>query len=156
MRHKTAASLFGVLVIIGIGSGCISFRIDPPPEPEREIREITLCAEINEAQELLQPGEGTTEFRAGRDTVFCFIYLAEVAEALTLQWRWYTPDRVLFRESQDVQINQDETYLEAVTAYDKISPEPLEGHLGEWSVAVFVNGALLGRHSFVVRKETRQ
>lgn len=153
MRRTAAVYSCLGLLLLGMGSGCISFKIDPLPEPEREIRQITLCAEINEARELLQPGEATAEFRAGRDTVYCFLYLAEVAEPLTLQWRWYSPDLALFRESQEVPINQEETYLEAVTAYDKLDPESLEEHPGEWSVAVFVNGALLGRRSFSVRKE---
>jgi hypothetical protein len=139
-----------VSLVLGMGAGCLSFRVDPLPEPEREIRQIILCAEINETRELLRPGTETSEFRAGRDTVYCFLYLAEVAETLTLQWRWYQPGRELFRESQEVQINQDVTYLEAVTAYDKIGPESLEELPGEWSVAVFVNGVLLGRRSFQV------
>ena len=155
MTRKAVSSRICVLILLWLGSGCISFKIDPLPEPEREIREITLCAEINETRELLQPGEETVEFREGRDTVFCFLYLAEVAETLTLQWRWYSPDRALFRESQEVRVNEEATYLEAVTAYDKIDPGSLVERPGEWSVAVFVNRVFLGRRQFLVRKEDR-
>jgi hypothetical protein len=152
---RNLALFFCGLSLIWVASSCISFKVEPLPDPGRIVREVTLCKEIDESQELLEPGEAVTEFRVGKDSVFCFLHLQDVAQQVELKWKWYSPDDKLFKTSDEATINQDEIYLEAVTAYDMISPESLADHHGRWSVAVFVNDVLLTRLIFTVIPDAR-
>ncbi len=139
--------LWGYIFVVSF-SGCISFKIEPLPEPARVVKQVTLSREVDESLELLVPGQETSEFKAGSDTVYCLVHLEEVAQSFSLRWKWYTPDNLLFKESQEAVINQEETYLEAVTAYDRIMPESRTELYGQWSVAVFVDEVLLTRLFF--------
>ncbi len=144
---KIIILVFSCLCIMG-GPGCISFKIEPLSDPARILHEVTLCREIDESKELLEPGDALAEFRTNRDPVICFLYLKDVAQKLELKWKWYSPDKTLFKESEEAVINREEIYLEAVTAYDRIEPEELANHPGQWSVSIFLNDALLTRVSF--------
>ena len=141
--------LFGLIFIVSL-SGCISFKIAPLPDPARVVKQVTLSNVIDESRELLEPGQTTSEFKAGSDTVYCFVYIEEVAQRLSLRWKWYTPENMLYKESQEAVINQEETYLEAVTAYDRIIPESRPELHGLWSVAIFVDDVLLTRLFFTL------
>jgi hypothetical protein len=140
-------SLFTLILIVSL-SGCISFKIDSLPDPARVVKQVTLSRAIDESRELLEPGQIASEFKAGSDTVYCFVHIEEVAKRFSLRWKWYTPENVLFKESQEAVINQEETYLEAVTAYDRITPESRPELYGQWSVAIFVDEVLLTRLFF--------
>ncbi len=130
---------------------CVTFKLDPLPDPGRVVKELTLCREIDESKELLEPGEAVKEFAAGSDPVICFVSMEEVTRRIRLRWKWYGPGGNLYKASQEVTINPDEIYLEAVTAYDRIDPEPSAEHQGQWTVTVFVNDILIGRMAFTVR-----
>ena len=152
MKH-TVLWLCGLCFIWSVFS-CISFKVEPPPDPSLIVREATLCREIDESGELLEPGEAVSDFRAGRDPVICFLHLRDVARRVGLKWKWYSPDNALYKESEEVFINREEIYIEAVTAYDMISPESPAEEQGLWSVAVLVNDVLLVRLTFRVVPDT--
>ncbi len=138
----------GICIFIVSLLGCISFKIDPLPDPARVVKQVTLSKSVDESLELLMPGQEASEFKAGSDTVYCLVHLEEVAQNFSLRWKWYTPANMLFKESQEAVINQEETYLEAVTAYDRIAPESRTEFYGQWSVAIFVDEVLLTRLFF--------
>jgi hypothetical protein len=140
-----------MLPLILVLCACLSFKLDPLPDPGRVVREVTLCKEIDESQELLEPGESVKEFMAGSDPVICFVSMKDVTRRIRLRWRWYDPRGFLHKASQEVTVNPDEVYLEAVTAYDRIEPEALTGLQGKWIVTIFVNDILIGRMAFSVR-----
>jgi len=152
MRYRVLW-LCGLCIIWG-ASSCISFKVESLPDPALVVREVTLCREIDESRELLEPGEAVTEFRAGKDSVICFLHLEEVAQRVGLKWKWYAPDKTLYKESDQVVINRDEIYIEAVTAYDMISPDSPAEQQGLWSVAVFMNDVLLARLTFRIIPES--
>ena len=141
--------LLGFIFLVSL-SGCISFKIDPLPDPARVVKQVTLSRSMDESRELLEPGQNSSEFKAGVDTVYCFVHIEEVSQKFSLKWKWYTPENVLFKESQEAVINQEKTYLEAVTAYDRIMPESRTELFGQWSVAIFVDDVLLTRLIFTL------
>ena len=49
--------------------------------------------------------------------------MSKPQQRVRLKWKWYAPDNTLYKESDEVVVNEDEVYLEAVTAYDMISPD---------------------------------
>jgi hypothetical protein len=127
---------------------CVSFKVQPPPDPENQIEALVLCSQITQKEELLYPGEPMTEFKPGAGPIYCYVRLADVSQTIRLMWKWYTPDGHLHRETKEVTVNRDSVYLEAVTAYDHAEITPEEHEEGRWAVVVLLDGQLIGRLTF--------
>jgi hypothetical protein len=143
-------SLTAILFVIGLMGSCLSFKIQPPPEPENQVDSIVLSKRIEQREGLLFPGESLTEFKAGEGAIHCFVRLENVNRTIRLKWKWYTSEGRLFRETKDVTVNRDPVYLETVTAYDHIAIEPDTHAEGRWTVVVMLNGQLIGRRTFLL------
>lgn len=127
---------------------CVSFKIQPPPDPKNQVDTIVLCKRVEQREGLLLPGESIVEFKPGYGPIHCFIRLKNVSKTIRLKWKWYVPEGRLYRETKEVTVNRDSIYLEAVTAYDQIEPKPEELDEGRWTVVVMLNGKLIGRRTF--------
>ena len=147
--RKIFTSLLAVIFLLSL-CGCISFKVNPLPFPENFLVRAAVCKKIDDSGELLEPQEIMSEFDEEGQNIFCFIELANVSREITLQWKWYSPDKKLIRESSEVPVNQEIKYLESVTAYDKLSPDQGTTAKGEWTVIVLVNGKLAVRLTFSV------
>jgi hypothetical protein len=146
---KNAIVIFCLAVILSAGE-CVSFKIEPLPEPEQLIKTFVLCKGVRPEGELLAPSDIATDFVLDDPGVFCFVELKNVGRAMTLQWKWYGPDGTLFKETVEVPVNANEAYLESVTAYDKLDIPQEESFAGLWVVVILVNGELSGRRTFHV------
>ena len=149
MIKKTVA-IFCVISFL-TGGACLTFKIEPRPEPEQLVETLVLCKRVLPDGELLAPADITTDFSMENPDVLCFVKLKNVGRFMTLKWKWYAPDGTLFKETVDVPVNESEAYLEAVTAYDKLEIQPEESFKGHWVVVIFVNRELAGRRTFFVR-----
>jgi hypothetical protein len=147
---KKAVAIFCATSFLA-GVGCVTFKIEPRPEPEQLIETLVLCKRILPEGELLAPVDITTDFVLEDPEVLCFVELKNVGRFMRLKWKWYAPDGRLFKETADVPVNENEAYLEAVTAYDKLDIQQEEGFKGRWIVVILVNGELAGRRTFFVR-----
>jgi hypothetical protein len=147
---KKALVIFSVASFLA-GAGCISFKIEPRPEPEQLVETLVLCKRVLPDGVLLAPADITTDFVMDDPDVLCFVELKNVGRAMTLKWKWYAPDGSLFKETADVSVNENESYLEAVTAYDGLDIKQEESFEGSWVVVILVNGELAGRRTFIVR-----
>lgn len=141
--YRTTA-LVAVIVICG----CVSFKIQPPPDPENQVVTIVLCKRIEQREGLLFPEESLVEFKPGDGSIHCFVRIRNVNQTIRLKWKWYAPEGRLYRETKEVTVNENPIYLEAVTAYDQIDIKPEEPDEGLWTVVVMVNGQLIGRRTF--------
>jgi hypothetical protein len=146
---KKAVAIFFVVSFVG-GGGCISFRIEPLPEPELLVETFVLCKSVIPDGELLAPEETATDFDGRDPQVICFVGLTNVGRKMTLKWKWYSPDGMLFKETADVPVNATEVYLEAVTAYDRINMQRVGSYKGRWVVVILINGELAGRRTFTI------
>jgi hypothetical protein len=149
MKIKVVVILH-VAIVLFVG-GCVSFKIQPLPEPEQLVETFLLCKRVLPDGELLAPAEIATEFIRDDPGIFCFVALKNVGEAMTLQWKWYGPDGTLFKETVAVPVNTNEAYLEAVTAYDQLNIPQEDRFEGRWVVVIFVSGRLAGRRTFHIR-----
>jgi hypothetical protein len=147
---KKTAVIFCVASFLA-GAGCISFKIEPRPEPEQLVETLVLCKRVIPDGELLAPVDITTDFVMDDPEVLCFVALKNVGQAMSLKWKWYAPDGMLFKETIDVPVNENEAYLEAVTAYDRLDMQQEESFEGGWVVVVLINGELAGRRTFIIR-----
>lgn len=148
---KKVYSLFLSVVCI-LGAACISFKIKPLFPPDNRVENFCLCAEIDDSGELLIPLDVKLEFSAENEDIICFIELKDIEKKIKLKWNWYSPDKKLYKETEEITVNEQEKYLEAVTAYDKIRPEHSEISNGRWAVVVFLDDVLAGRKIFQVKK----
>jgi len=149
MRKIFLISLAAVCCF-GVGS-CISFNINVLVSPENVISEIAICEGIDDSGELLKPLEITSEFDSSAENIICFIGLVNVTQQIRLKWKWYMSEHELYRESPEVTVNEDEEYLEHITAYDKITYDSIKEMPGEWLVVVMMNNELIARRFFFVR-----
>jgi hypothetical protein len=147
---KIKAIVIFCLGIILCVWGCVSFKIDPLPEPEQLVETFVLCKRVLPDGELLTPVDITADFVLDDPGVFCFVELRNVGQAMTLKWKWYAPDGILFKETSDVPVNLNEAYLETVTAYDKLDIQREESFEGRWVVVIMVSGRLAGRLTFTL------
>ncbi|MGD9344713.1 MAG: hypothetical protein PVH84_02545 [Candidatus Aminicenantes bacterium] len=148
MIKKTVA-IFCAVSFLG-GGGCISFRIEPLPEPEQLVESFVLCKSVIPDGELLAPEETATNFNGSDPHVICFVGLTNVGRKMTLKWKWYSPDGKLYKETVEVPVNENDVYLEAVTAYDRLDIQQEESYKGRWLVVILVNGELAGRRTFTI------
>lgn len=147
---KKAVAIFCATSFLA-GAGCVTLKIEPRPEPEQLIETLVLCKRVLPEGELLAPVDITTDFVLEDPEVLCFVELKNVGRFMKLKWKWYAPDGRLFKETADVPVNENEAYLEAVTAYDRLDIQQEEGFKGRWIVVILVNGELAGRRTFFVR-----
>lgn len=130
---------------------CISFNSNVLVSPENVINEVAICERIDDSGELLKPLEITSEFDSGAENIICFIGLVNVTQQIRLKWKWYMSEYELYRESPEVTVNEDEEYLEHITAYDKITYDSIKDRPGEWLVVVLMNNELIARRFFLVK-----
>jgi hypothetical protein len=130
---------------------CISFKINPLYPPEAQIEYINICKSIDDKGDLLEPLDITSEFTLEDENVICIIRLKEIATKIDLRWKWYSPNKNMVRDTENVTVNQDEKYLEVVTAYDMLKLDPEENTEEQWTVVVFINNKFVGRKTFQVR-----
>ncbi len=136
------------LLGISLMGSCVSFKIQPPPEPENQLDTIVLCERVEQKEGLLFPGESFVAFRPGHGPIHCFVRLKNVNQTIRLKWKWYAPEGRLYKETKEVTVNGNSIFLEVVTAYDQIELKPDELDEGWWTVVVMVNGKLIGRRTF--------
>lgn len=147
---KGAIAFFcGVCILAA--AGCISFKIEPRPEPEEIVETFVLCKRVIPDGELLAPADIAADFTADDPEVLSFVKLKNIERTVMLKWKWYAPDERLFKETADVPVNEDKVYLETVTAYDKLDMEREENFRGRWIVVILIDGELAGRRTFFVR-----
>lgn len=133
--------------------GCISFRIIPPYPLEGYVETMVLCSTIDDSGELLVPMEIKGEYGSGEESVFCFIELKNISRRIQMRWKWYGPDKTLSRDSENVVINQEEQYLETLTAYDELLLEIWEEEelIGRWTVVILIDDKLVARREFTIQ-----
>ena len=148
--RKKAVAVFTLTTFLFMG-GCVSFKIEPLPDPEQIVENFVLCKRVLPDGELLAPADITADFVQDDPGVLCFVELKNVGRTMTLKWKWYGPDGMSFKETVDVPVNENEVYLETVTAYDRLEIPKGESFQGRWVVVILVNGKLAGRRTFNIR-----
>ena len=138
------------LLVISLMGSCVSFKIQPPPDPENQVDTIVLCHRVEQKEGLLSPVECQVEFGPGHGPIHCFVRLKNVSQTIQLKWKWYAPEGQLYRETKEVTVNRNAIFLEIVTAYDQIALKQDKLNEGQWIVVVLLNGTLIGRRTFKI------
>jgi hypothetical protein len=123
----------------------------PPPK----FNGIVLAKDVDASGTVGVPVERTSHFFNNDEQVVAFLSLDDVTGTHTLRWEWIAPDGGIYLVSDDypIVVNKGK-YLPKVTAWHRISInyEPAAETLGEWKVAVYIDGELVGVKPFTVNK----
>jgi len=129
---------------------CMSFKIVSSAPGENILENLEFCPSVEEDQGILKPVEPRDEFEKDSTQIFCLIKVRVVSKSLTLRWKWYSPEKKLWKDTGEVVVYSGNKSIDFVSAYDRINPEKDELAQGVWTVAVFINGHLAGRRIFKV------
>ncbi|MFQ5722737.1 MAG: hypothetical protein ACE5GI_09630 [Candidatus Aminicenantales bacterium] len=138
-----------IFILFFLGS-CISLKIKSFIPPENQVENIELCRKIDDSGELLIPKEIQNEFTIDDKHVICFIRIKDISTRITLRWKWYSPQKMIARDTGDIVVNEGEKYLLALTAYDKLQFLQEEKFDGKWTVVIFMNDKFIGKRNFRV------
>ena len=136
--------------LIAICCSCISFKIVSSAPGEHILEKIEFCPNVEENQDVLRPADPRDEFGKDDAQICCLIKVRVVSRSLTLRWRWYSPEKKLWKDTGEVMVDSENKSIDVVSAYDRINRETDELAKGVWTVAVFLNGHLAGRRIFKV------
>jgi hypothetical protein len=129
---------------------CMSFKIVSSASGEHILEKIEFCPNVEEDHNVLRPAEPRDEFDKDDNQICCLIKVRVVSKSLTLRWKWYSPEKKLWKDTGEVLVDSGNKSIDVVSAYDRINRETDELAQGVWTVAVFINGYLAGRRIFKV------
>jgi|GEM_PF-818047 len=156
-RARSPLSLIGAacgLTLLFVSS-CV--RIAPPPleAPPVAFHGVTLCARVDQTEGWAEPGDEKARFHKGADPRVCaLLRFGALSGAHTLAWKWYGPSRALVRTTDPIVLGEDGKSFDRYIAWDVLSVSDGTQE-GPWTVAVFLDGLLVGTRGFEVagRKE---
>ncbi len=140
-----------LLMLSSFFGSCITFRPKHIFPLDNQVEFIHLCKGMEDSGDLLKPVDIQSDFTSKDDHINCFIKLKDVSMKIRLRWKWYSPDKKMFRDTGDIIVNQNEEYLGVVTAYDMLQLNPGSKNEGQWTVVVFMDDKFIGRKTFQVR-----
>jgi len=130
-------------------SGCFSFRVNVPADPEGLVGALAIIHSDPAALDLEKPisDEPITADDAG---IIALIKVLQVSKPMTLQWHWYSPDNQRVRSSKTVDINAKAKYLAYFAAWDTLPREYFSEKKGNWTVVIAINGGFFAKKEFAV------
>jgi hypothetical protein len=130
-------------------SGCFSFRVTVPLDPECVVGELAIIHSEPGKLDFEKP-LSDEPFSASDTGVYALIKVLQVSKPLMLQWLWYSPDNQLVRRSPAVQINAKGKYLSYFAAWDILARSYYSEKKGNWTVLITADGSFLASREFTV------
>lgn len=146
-RARRCSLLVAALAVVQ--TGCFSFRVSVPPEPETVVGAMAIVRGEPASRNFDEPIRDEPVV-AGDTVIHSLIKVLQVSKPLTLQWLWYSPDNQLVRRSQAVEINARGRYLAYFAAWDTLANPIYAEKKGKWTVVVLAGGGFLASKEFTV------
>jgi hypothetical protein len=146
--RKRCRPLFFLALLLPL-SGCFSFRVNVPADPEGMVGALAIIHSDPAALEIEKPisDEPIATTDAG---VIALIKVLQVSKPVTLQWHWYSPDNQRVRSSKTVDINAKAKYLAYFAAWDTLPREYFAEKKGNWTVVITIGGGFFAKKEFAV------
>jgi len=139
-----------LLLATALGSfSCFSFRVEVPLDPECVIDTLVIVKAIPE-KTALEEKIVAEPAMASDANLYALIKVLQVSKPLKLQWRWYSPDNKLLKESKSVEINAKGKYLSYFVAWDVLPQTYYAEKKGRWTVVITADGSFLAKTEFDV------
>jgi hypothetical protein len=140
--------LLGLALILTL-SGCFSFRVAVPADPESVLGTLAIIhsepATLNLENPISDEAIGSTDAGA-----IALVKVLQVSRPMTLQWHWYSPDNQRVRSSKTVAINAKAKYLAYFAAWDTLPREYYSEKKGNWTVVITVDASFFAKKEFTV------
>jgi hypothetical protein len=145
------SSALAVLALL-LAAACVKFKPPDLDEPAAVLERFLFCASVEQKEDWAEPGPAKSVFTAEAEgQVFAFVGFADLRGAHTLAWKWYGPTRKLERAPEAIKIGEEGKSYESYIAWDAIAVTPDRAR-GAWTVAVFLDEALLAAKSFEIKE----
>ena len=121
--------------------------------PQLKFNGIVLAKDVDTSGTVGVPVALTSNFSMDDEQVVAFLSFDDVTGTHTLRWEWIAPDGGIYLVSKDYAIVANKgKYLPKVTAWHRISikHELAADMLGQWKVAVYVDGELVDVKPFTL------
>ncbi len=133
-------------------AGCVKFKPPDLDEPAAVLERFVFCAAVEQKEDWAEPGPPRASFTAAEDgQVFAFVAFSDLRGPHTLSWKWYGPGRKLERAPEAIRIGEEGKAFDSYIAWDAIAVTP-ERACGTWTVAVFLDEALLTAKCFEIKE----
>ena len=148
MRSRFVLALLPAVLL----SACaIRFKYPEIEEPSAVLERMVCCAAIEERGGWAECVDGKTVFVKGSDAgVHAFVSFRELRGAHTLGWKWYDPSGRLYRATDPIGVGSENVAYDTYIAWDRIAVSD-DKEDGRWTVAVFIDGALLVSREFEIK-----
>jgi hypothetical protein len=135
--------------LLSCSFACFSFRVTVPEDPECVVDTLAIVHSEPATMDFEKPlrDEPITATDGG---AYALIKVLQVSKALQLQWRWYSPDNQLARQSKTVEINAKGKYLAYFAAWDTLPRSAFFEKKGNWTVVITADGEYLAKKEFTV------
>ena len=140
-----------LLAAVLTASSCIRLTPTPVERPAAVLERMIFCSAVMPKDGWAEPAGDKVVFKKGEDaSVYSFLAFRDLQGAHTLTWRWFGPSRTLFRATDPIPVGADGKFYQSYIAWDRLFVSE-DKETGEWTVAVFLDGALLAAKSFEIR-----
>ena len=141
----------GFALTVLLITGCIRLTPTPVERPEAVLDRMIFCPAVTPKDGWAEPAAEKTVFLKGEGgSVYSFLGFRDLRGAHVLIWKWFGPSQSLYRATDPIPIGADGKAYESYIAWDRIFVSE-EKDIGEWTAAVFLDGALLAAKSFEIR-----
>ena len=142
----------GVLLLAALSAAaCIRLTPTPVERPAAVLERMIFCSAVTPNDGWAEPTGDKVDFKKGEDaSVYSFLAFRDLQGAHTLTWRWFRPSRTLYRATDPIPVGADGKVYESYIAWDRLFVSE-DKETGEWTAAVFLDGALLAVKSFEIK-----
>ncbi len=154
VRSPAGFLLAGLIMLSCLGAAsCVNFRPAVQP-PGLEVETLLVCRNVSASGGLHVADGAARTFGADAASLFALASLRDIDRRIALRFKWYAPDGVLARDSGPMPVDPMGTYLDQVTAFDRLdfAPGRIEPTEGVWTVALFLDEILADQTSFNIKK----
>lgn len=129
---------------------CVSLKFDSPPEPFNQLELFFFCENVQIKGDVLEAAEEKNKFFTNTKNICSFVKITDIDRQIRLRWKWYSPDKKLFRDTQEVTANVNNKYIAVLTAFDELKVSHNPKYEGLWTVVIYFNGRLAASKTFTL------
>ena len=119
--------------------------------PDVVFDRIVFSSGLSQKAGWAEPVGEKTRFEKGVDpAAYAFLSFGEVRGAHTLLWKWYDPQRSLYRATEPIGLGAEGKVHDRYIAWDVIQIST-DKPAGLWTVAVFLDGNLIVSKDFEIK-----
>lgn len=137
-------------------SACSSSKsVKRPSARALKLGDPILCKALTSEKDLTLPVELTREFTIEDKEVISHLNFFHLTGEHHIRWEWYDPKGNLFETTGNFPLNVGKGEYEGTLWHGlKLNAPQAAGHLGEWSVRIYMDDQLAAVSKFMLKRKT--